>query len=481
MTSSLSSPGADMSEPQQFDVVVVGGGIAGLVAANRAAQLNLKAVVLEQGEDEKYLCNTRFTGGTLHICLREITLDEETLRLKILESGGGFIQPEIAQVIAREGRRVVRWLQDEGMRFMRASASEYHKWVLAPPGRSRPGLDWEGRAGDVLLRTLEARLISRGGKVVRGARADTLIMDGGRCVGVVAEQRAGKTPYRARAVFIADGGFSGNAELVERYVSRRPERLKQRGAGTGKGDGMRMAEAAGAALVGMDRFYGHTLSVDAMKNDMLWPYPYLDSLVTAGIVVDSGGRRFVDEGRGGVYVANAVAALEDPQSAHVIFDQAIWEKAGRNGLIAANPHVEREGGTIHRADTLDALAGLAGLSADALTRTILQYNEAVSGKEQPGILSPPRYREKFDACPILKGPFYALPMCAGITYTMGGIQVNANAQAVRPDGSAIGGLYALGSAAGGIEGGPEVAYVGGLAKAGVTALMAAEHLAAEKI
>ncbi|MBI2294119.1 MAG: FAD-binding protein [Betaproteobacteria bacterium] len=148
-----------MNDKAQYDVVIVGGGIAGMIAANRAAQLNLRAIVLEQGTDEKYLCNTRYTGGTFHICLREITLDEATLRQKILESTAGFVKPELADVIARDGRRVIRWLQDEGMRFMRASASEYHKWVLAPPGRSRPGLDWEGRCGDVAL--LRARGIHR--------------------------------------------------------------------------------------------------------------------------------------------------------------------------------------------------------------------------------------------------------------------------------------------------------------------------------
>ncbi|OGA50416.1 MAG: hypothetical protein A3G24_12765 [Betaproteobacteria bacterium RIFCSPLOWO2_12_FULL_62_13] len=467
-----------MNDKAQYDVVVVGGGIAGMIAANRAAQLNLRPIVLEQGTGAKYLCNTRYTGGTFHICLREITLDEETLRQKILESTAGFVKPELAQVIAREGRRVIRWLQDEGMRFMRASASEYHKWVLAPPGRSRPGLDWEGRCGDVLLRTLEGHLDSRGGEIVRGARARTLIMDNGRCVGVVAQRNGTETPYYARAVFVADGGFQGDAELVGRYISRRPERLKQRGAGTGRGDGMKMASAVGAALVGMDRFYGHTLSKDALTNDNLWPYPYLDSLVTAGIVVDANGQRFVDEGRGGVYVANAVAQLDDPLSAHVILDSAIWEKAGRNGLIPANPHLEREGAAIHRADTLDALASAAHLPADALKRTISEYNDAIAGKRLQSGYTPSRQTARYDACPIAKAPFHALPMCAGITYTMGGISVDAHAQALRADGSPIEGLYALGGAAGGLEGGPEVGYVGGLAKGGVTALVAAEHVAA---
>ena len=133
--------------------------------------------------------------------------------------------------------------------------------------------------------------------------------------GVVAEANGVAHTYRARAVMVADGGFQGNPELVGRYISKHPERLKQRGAGTGRGDGMTMAAAVGAELVGIDRFYGHTLSKDALTNDNLWPYPYLDSLVTAGIVVDADGKRFADEGRGGVYVANAVAQLDDPLSA----------------------------------------------------------------------------------------------------------------------------------------------------------------------
>ena len=151
------------------DIVIIGGGIAGLVTANRAAQLGLKATVLEQGSADKYLCNTRYTGGTFHLCLREITLAPDLLHKLILETTDGFVKDDLAHLLAHGGARLIEWLQGEGIRFMRASASEYHKWVLAPPGRSRPGLDWEGRGGDVLLRTLEANLIKRGGVLTRTA------------------------------------------------------------------------------------------------------------------------------------------------------------------------------------------------------------------------------------------------------------------------------------------------------------------------
>ncbi len=463
-------------EDRQFDVAVVGGGFAGLAAANRAAQLGMRAVVLEQGSEERYLCNSRYTGGSFHICLRNILSDEDTLRQAILDVTRGFVSDTLAGVVAREGRRVVRWLQDEGARFMRVSGAEHHNFVLAPPGRSGPGLDWEGRAGDVLLRTLEANLVQRGGAVLRNTRARSLIVEAQECCGVVAQQAEREIGFRTRAVVIADGGFQGNAALVRQYICEHPERLKQRGAGTGRGDGLQMAIAAGARVVGLDRFYGHVLSRDSMTNDNLWPYPYLDSLATAGIVVGATGERFVDEGRGGVYIANAIATLADPFSTTLIFDHAIWEGPGRGGLIPVNPHLPAVGGTMLRADDLVALAQQLDMEPRRLADTVRSYNEAIATGSL-AMLAPARRTSRHAAQPIAVAPFYAAPVCAGITATMGGIAINEHAQALRQDGTAITGLYAAGGAAGGLEGGPEIGYVGGLVKCGVTGLAAAEHIA----
>jgi fumarate reductase flavoprotein subunit len=463
------------------DLIIIGGGIAGLVTANRAAQLGLKATVLEQGTVEKYPCNTRYTGGTFHLCLREITLDPELLHKLILETTDGFVKDDLARLLANGGAKIIHWLQGEGIKFMRASASEYHKWVLAPPGRSRPGLDWEGRGGDVLLRTLEANLVKRGGTLVRGAKAQSLITENGKCVGVVTQDHE----WRARAVVIADGGFQCNPEMMEKYVSKQPARMKQRNGGTAFGDGMRMAQALGAAITGANRFYGHVLSKDALTNDNLWPYPYLDSLVTAGIVVNQQGQRYTDEGRGGVSVANAVATLDDPLSSTCVFDHTIWEGAGRNGLIAANPHLVKEGATIFEAADLDALAAKAGLNASNLKQTVAAYNTALANSSDAAEFKPAdgisRRSKKYKAMPITKPPFYAVPMVSGITYTMGGIVINTHAQALREDGSVIDGLYAAGAATGGLEGGPQIGYVGGLAKSGITGLAAAEHFATQNL
>ena len=269
---------------------------------------------------------------------------------------------------------------------------------------------------------------------------------------------------------------------MEKYISRQPARMKQRNGGTAFGDGIRMAQALGAAITGTDRFYGHVLSKDALTNDMLWPYPYLDSLVTAGIVVNQDGKRYTDEGRGGVSVANAVATLDDPLSSTCVFDQTIWEGPGRNGLIAANPHLVKENATIFEAADLDALAAKAGLNAAKLKDTIAAYNAALTARADATTFTPadgiPRRSQKYKAMPIVNAPYYAVPMVSGITYTMGGIVINTHAQALREDGSVIEGLYAAGAATGGLEGGPQIGYVGGLAKSGITGLAAAEHIAA---
>lgn len=88
-----------------------------------------------------------------------------------------------------------------------------------------------------------------------------------------------------------------------------------------------------------------------------------------------------------------------------------------------------------------------------------------------------RSRHRLIPKPILRTPFYAAPVCAGITHTMGGIITDDNAQVLTPSGATIAGLYAAGASTGGIEGGDKVGYVGGLIKAAVMSLRAGEAIA----
>jgi fumarate reductase flavoprotein subunit len=471
-----------MRMSDRYDVIVIGGGIAGLIAARRAGQQGLRAAVLERGSDEHYACNSRYSGGILHIAFHNIREPAGALLNVIETATRGHAKPELAQTFAANAGRVVDWLRDEGIQFISVGTSAYQQWTFAPPRPITPGLDWKGRGADVMMHNLEENLQKSGGVLLRGTAAAALIVEGGRIAGVEVLHGGETQAISARAVVIADGGFQGNLELVRENISAQPAKVMQRGAGTGVGDGLSMARAVGAATSGLTPFYGHLLSRDAFNNDKVWPYPQCDELGVAGIVINHRGERFVDEGRGGVYVANAIARLDDPLSACAIFDERVWQGPGKNARIPANPLLLNAGATVHAAPTLAALAALIGVPAQKLERTVREYNDAHAAgtlvKLEPERSSEPiPGNAPIPTLPIKVPPYYAVPLCAGITFTTGGIAIDAHARVLRASGEPIAGLYAAGSCTGGLEGGPGAHYLGGLMKAAVFGLVAAEHIA----
>ena len=459
----------------EADVIVIGGGMAGLTAGARAAELGLSVVVLERGTDARYAANVRWSGGVYHVGYHDITASPEVLRGIIDKATAGAADKPQADAFAANAGRLVAWMREGGASYV-GTKVDWQQFILAPMRAMRAGLDWEDRGPDRLLARLTERITARGGRLVLGARARALAMREGRCIGVDVEIEGRRALFGGRAVVIADGGFQADLERLRRHITVQPERLKQRGAATGTGDGIAMAEAAGAATTGLDLFYGHLLCRDALTNDRVWPYPELDALATAGMLVDGNGRRFADEGVGGVALTNLLARQNDPLGATIIMDAAIWEGPGRSARIPANPTLPQAGGTVHEAATLDALAAKAGLPPAALAATATVFNEAVAAGTTSR-LSPTRTAGKARPMPIVEAPFRAIPVVAGITYTMGGIVIDGAARVLRPDGSAIEGLYAAGSTTGGLEGGPPVGYLGGLAKAGTQGLIAAESIA----
>ncbi|UUZ76943.1 hypothetical protein LP414_05925 [Polaromonas sp. P1(28)-13] len=203
---------------------------------------------------------------------------------------------------------------------------------------------------------------------------------------------------------IADGGFQGNATLFRKYIGPRPDLVVQRGAGTGQGDGLTMAINAGAATTALDAFYGGILNRDALTDARLWPYPELDSIATAGMIVDSTGHRFVDEGLGGVAIANLLARRENPADGLLVFDSRAWEHAGRSARVPVNPCMVTAGGTLHEADTLESLAARIEVPARQLVLTVEAFNRAIA-QGALASLQPARSSGKQAAQPIQAPPF----------------------------------------------------------------------------
>ena len=132
-----------------YDVLVIGGGIAGMTAANRAAELGKRVVVLEKGSEEKYPSNTRFTYGTFHINFNGPMAGEEKLGGIIETATEGYARKDLARSLVKAAPRLMQWLGGEGIELI--SLGQYHTHVLSPVQRTGAGLFW-----DCLLYTSDA-------------------------------------------------------------------------------------------------------------------------------------------------------------------------------------------------------------------------------------------------------------------------------------------------------------------------------------
>ena len=457
------------------DLAVVGGGLAGLTAALAAAERGLRVAVFERGTEERYPCNSRFAGGAFHVAYTDPTSDPNDLLAAINRVTKDEADPALARAMADNAGRTVYWLRDHGVDFA-PGPTPMHKFMVTPHRPMLAGLDWPDHGPDEMIKTLGRRLATAGGSFHRDAEAIDLRVQEGRCTGLqVRLNGENETEITATSVLIADGGFQANQEMVGKYIAKRPDLLVRRSAGSATGDGIRMAEAAGAALIHMERFYGHFLAREAMEKEGFSPYPQLDQIAAAAIVVNATGRRFVDEGIGGIYMSNVVARFEDPASTFTIFDRDIWENgAGVKSVYPANPTIERAGGTVYRASSAAELASQIGVDSEVLRETIDGYNSALAdgSRVADGV---PRSDHAVPAAPLDTSALMAIPLSVGITNTMGGIAIDGETRVKRPDGSVIPGLFAAGGATGGLEGGGTIGYVGGLIKAAVTGLLAGQN------
>ena len=189
------------------------------------------------------------------------------------------------------------------------------------------------------------------------------------------------------------------------------------------------------------------------------------------------GITVTDEGQGGVCQANAIARLPDPLSAHLIMDDAMWQAEPKlTTTVAANPAMVTAGGPLVSAGDLAALAARIDVPVEALAETVRAHNHAVAANDFAR-LATPRSVKKHRPMAFAVPPYHAVPLCAGVTGTMGGVVIDAQARAQRREGGVFPGLYAVGTPVAGLEGGPRAGYVGGLSKAFILGMLAAEDAA----
>ena len=449
---------------QDFDVIVVGCGIAGLAAAVSACESGARVAVLERAPIEERGGNTRYTGAWMRMKSdSEVTDDFEE---HFAVNAGGYIDPNLIKgamdpseqqpsilralsyvdpnviaTFAAEAPGTLAWLKTFGVRF--------NPLPNAFPTSVQPRIQPSG-GGLALIEALAPRFEQKGGNVYYETTARSLIQDeSGAVVGVKAVTR-GNHPVelRARAVILGCGGFQGNAQMLTRYVGQRAVHLRQMSLGShyNKGEGVSMALDIGAAPCG-DYGLWHASPMDPRTRhagSSVYIYPY-------GILVNNKGMRFVDEAPGSTdetYESIAREISSQPSGiAYVVVDATLDDVPKECRIVySEQPPIE--------AASLSELAGKLAIPGTALAATVAAYN----GGCVPGTFDP----RKIDhlstqgiqpaksnwARPIGVPPFKAYPIVSSIVFTFGGLKVNASAQVINNDGDAIPGLYAAGETMG---------------------------------
>ncbi len=107
----------------EADLAVVGAGLAGLTAASRAAELGCRVVVVEKGEDQSYLCNSRIATGVLNVAHTDPHSDPAALRKAIEVDTEGYAAPALADALAATAGRAMQWLRSQGAPMIKVSRS----------------------------------------------------------------------------------------------------------------------------------------------------------------------------------------------------------------------------------------------------------------------------------------------------------------------------------------------------------------------
>lgn len=468
-----------------YDVVVLGGGGAGLTASITAAQNGAKVILVEKAGslggntliagqgfnacDPERQANTEMSEALLGQLKSYLDLDPadfgafaevlETVKGQIndyIASGsttlfdspelhmlhtymggkrtgldGTVIEPdlELARTFATNALDALEWAESIGAQWNDTTST-----IL--------GAMWprsHGLANGNVITILTDAAKANGVEIVTDTRANELIVENGKVVGVKAttSEGANVTLHANSGVVLATGGFSANAPMVVEYNNYWPglsDTMPSTNAPTITCDGIVMAKAVGADLVGMGfaQLMPSSHPVDGSLFSGIW------GSAETQVFVNKEGKRYVNE-----YAERDVlskAALEQTDGIfYIICDNKIAKNADVAGMEAK--------GNVVVADTLEELAEKLGIPADTFVETIERYNSFVDAQKDDDF-GKPLFGEKID-----EAPFVATPRSPSLHHTMGGVKIDTNTHVISTEGNVIDGLYAAGEVTGGLHAG----------------------------
>ncbi len=354
--------------------------------------------------------------------------------------------------------------------------------------------DTKLHAGNALIGRLRLSLTERDVPLWLNSPATSLIQENGRVVGAVVE-RDGKT-LRVRArqgVLLGAGGFEQNQAMREAYLPSPTSTEWNAGNPHNQGAGIRMGEAAGGALERMhDTWWTPVTRIP--RSAQAWVL-VVEKNLPGTIFVNKHAKRFTNEAAPYLDVGLAMYAGDAVPVCWMVFDARVRHQYPIGpcapGYAQPDHRISRRlrEGFFTKADTLEALAAKLELDASALQETVTRFNGmAVKGVDEDfgrGKSLADRYygdrRVKPNAslAPIVKAPFYAIPVFPGDLGTKGGLVTDAGARVLDKSGAIIPGLYAAGNCSAAVMG-PTYPGAGGTIGPALTfGFIAAEQAAKE--
>ncbi len=439
------------------DLVIVGAGLAGCVAALTAAQAGAHVVLMEKldqpgGSSALSAGCLAFAGTDLQ---RACGIDDspELLYRDLRTVGNQDNVAEVVRAYTDEQLATYAWLRECG--------AEFSPVIEASSGQSVPRVHSTDPVE--LLRVL-VELCRSSGRVdlLFSSPAKRLLRDhdGSAVNAVRVGGPAGEHHIATRCgVVLAAGGFGQDRELVHRYAPLYDEAIFIGGTGA-TGDGFRMACALGADLRDMAHIKGtfgmHPVDTRNRFNCM--------AVYKGAIAVNKAGRRFVDESQSYKLLGDACMA-QPHHIAYQILDQDILE-SGEDSVRILDLRRRYDAGLFVTANTLEELAARIEVPPQTLRRTVENYNQAIDSGADPEFGRRHLVHEHGTLRRIERSPFHAYPSTAAVFGTYCGIMVDKDMRVRDVFGDRIAGLYAAGEVVGGLHG---AAYMTGsaLAKAAI--------------
>lgn len=402
---------------ESCDIVIVGGGPAGLAAAVSAKQTNADKNVILVEKLDILSGNGKFDMNFFDMINTEAQkaagndewVGEAGLAKFLEEKSSNGESAERIQVWANEEYNLDAWLRAMGVELNYNYGGTNH---MAEDNQY---------SGEVIQAGLEKAAAELGVDVRTGTKGVDLVMEDGACKGVIVTNNAGETyTINAASTIITTGGFCSNKELLAEYAPGYEVFNTSNQMGT-TGDFVKIFEQNGFKMENMGKM--------SFFSNIIVPYRDLTGGADMNLLANSEGALLPNKSG----MDRGTMIKEQPNGAAYY----ITDKTGYDSFYRIRKHVGL--GYYAEGATLEELAEKLSINAESLKASVEQYNaDAAAGAENAQIAAVPK--RALDA----EGPYYGVRVEAANHMTKGGVVCNENAQVLNADDTVVPGLYAAG-------------------------------------